>query len=166
MYATPDDVRKVLSPTGAEGDMQTAAGYPDAVLADAIKRAEAKVHTYLAKRYTIPVDVAKYDTDGVLNDWTSVIAAFFATLTFSQGQDVGDDDPVRLRYNDTMKTLDRIQSGNLSPAWPIESTNDTNNMTVVNRYAGSDLFQPRDFDLGDSRRPYGWGILPGWGDDW
>lgn len=165
MYAMPDDVRKVLSPNGEPDDLQTAAGYSDAILSDMIKRAEAKVHTYLAKRYTIPVDAVTFDQDGILCDWTAVIAAYFATLAFSQGQDVGQDDPVRLRYNDTMKTLDRIQSGNLSPAWPIESTNTTNDLTVVNRYNG-EMFTPDDFDLGDSRRPYGWGVLPGWGDRW
>lgn len=162
MYATPDDVRAVLSPNGAQGGLESAAGFSDTILAGHIGRAEAKVHTYLAKRYALPVNVAVYDTDGVLLDWTSVIAAYFATLTYAQGQDVGENDPVRLRYNDTMKTLDRIQSGNLSPAWPLESENTTNDITIVNRYEG-DLFRPDDFDLGDSRRPVGWGVLPGWG---
>lgn len=161
MYATFEDVRGVLSPDGQQDDYETAAGFSDDALTDAINRATAKVHTYLAERYSIPVDAPTYDTDGVLRDWTSVIAAYYATLTYSRGQDIGSDDPIRLRYNDVMKVLERVQSGNLLLAWPKEVDMTTNDIVIVNRYEG-DLFRPDDFDLGDSRRPYGWGILPGW----
>ncbi len=160
MYATFEDVRGVLSPDGQQDDYETAAGFSDAALTDAINRAVGKVHTYLAERYATPVDVAE-DVDGVLRDWTSVIAAYYATLTYSRGQDIGSDDPIRLRYNDVMKVLERVQSGNLLLSWTGETTMTTNDVVIVNRYEG-DMFRPDDFDLGDSRRPYGWGQLPGW----
>lgn len=160
MYATFEDVRGVLSPDGQQDDYETAAGFSDAALTDAIARAVGKIHTYLAERYATPVDVAE-DEDGVLRDWTSVIAAYYATLTYSRGQDIGSDDPIRLRYNDVMKVLERVQSGNLLLSWTGETDMTTNDVVIVNRYEG-DMFRPDDFDLGDSRRPYGWGQLPGW----
>lgn len=161
MYATFEDVRGVLSPDGQQDDYETAAGFSDAALTDAITRAVGKIHTYLAERYDTPVDVVTYDQNGVLRDWTSVIAAYYATLTYSRGQDIGSDDPIRLRYNDVMKVLERVQSGNLLLAWPKETDMTTNDVVIVNRYEG-EMFRPDDFDLGDSRRPYGWGQLPGW----
>lgn len=162
MYATPEDVRGVLSPDGQQDDYETAASFSDDALNDAIRRATAKIHVYLAERYALPVDVATYDTDGVLRDWTAALAGYYATLTYSRGQDISADDPVRLAYNDAMKVLERVQSGNLLLPWPGETANATNDIAVVNRYEGANLFQPVDFDLGDSRRPYGWGTVPGW----
>lgn len=162
MYATHGDVRDVLSPDGEQDNYETAAGFSDASLDDAINRAQAKIHTYLSERYALPVDVVTYDTDGQLRDWCSVIAAYYATLTYSRGQDIGSDDPIRLRYNDVMKVLERVQSGNLLLPWPSESANTNNDIAIVNRYEGANLFQPDDFNLGDSRRPYGWGSVPGW----
>lgn len=162
MYATPEDVRGVLSPDGQQDDNETAAGFSDTAIDDAIARAVAKIHAYLGERYFLPVDPGS-DPDGLLRDWCSVIAAYFATLTYSRGQDIGSDDPMRLRYNDVLKVLERVQSGNLILAWPKESANSNDDIAVVNRYDGANLFQPDDFDLGDSRRPYGWGTVPGWG---
>lgn len=162
MYATPEDVRDVLSPDGQQDDYQTAAGFSDDALNNAIRRAVAKIHVYLAERYALPVDVATHDTDGVLKDWTTALAAYYATLTFSRGQDIGSDDPVRLAYNDAMKVLERVQSENLILPWPAETTNLNNDIAVVNRYDGGPLFAPDDFNLSDERRPYGWGIVPGW----
>jgi phage gp36-like protein len=161
VYATPEDVRRVLSPDGMQDDYGTAAGFSDEAINDALKRAVAKVHTYIGKQYAIPVDVATYDTDGVLNDWVSVIAAFYATLTYSRGQDIGSDDPIRLRYNDVMKVLERVQSGNLPLPWPVENGITINDIAVVNRYEG-DLFRPDDFNLGPGGRPWNWGTVPGW----
>lgn len=162
MYATISDVKKVLSPDGEQDtDDQTAASFSDTAIEDAINRAVAKIHTYLARRYAVPVDAVTYDADGVLRDWTSVIAAYYATLTYSRGQDIGENDPIRLRFNDVKSVMERVQSGNFSPNWPLENANSTDDVSIVNRYEGN-LFSPDDFGLGDSRRPYGWGILPGW----
>ena len=63
--------------------------------------------------------------------------------------------------HDVMKVLERVQSGNLLLSWTGETDMTTNDVVIVNRYEG-DMFRPDDFDLGDSRRPYGWGQLPGW----
>lgn len=161
MYAEVADVRRVLSPDGQQDDYATAAGFSDTALQDALGRAVAKVNTYVGKQYAVPVDVAQYDADGVLNDWTSVIAAYYATLTYSRGQDISSDDPIRLRYNDVMKVLERVQSGNLPMPWPPESGITINDIAVVNRYDGT-LFRPDDFNLGPEGRPWNWGTVPGW----
>ncbi len=161
MYATPEDVRGVLSPDGQQDDYQTAAGFSDEALNEAIKRAEAKVNLYVGKMYALPV-APSVDPDGNMTEWVSVIAAYLATLTYSRGQDIGSDDPIRLRYNDVMKVLERVQSGNLPLPWPGETAVPIDDIAVVNRYDGSNLFQPDDFGLADERLPYGWGIVPGW----
>lgn len=165
MYATPEDVRRVLSPDGQQDDYETAAGFSDGALEDALKRATAKVHTYVGKQYAVPVDVDQYDTDGNMNDWVSVIAAYFATLTYSRGQDIGSDDPIRLRYNDVMKVLERVQSGNLPMPWPPETGITVNDIAIVNRYDGV-MFAPDDFNLGPEGRPWNWGTVPGYNGPW
>lgn len=162
MYATPEDVRGVLSPDGQQDSYETAASFSDDALNDAVRRAVAKIHVYLAERYALPVDVATHDTDGVLRDWTCSLAAYYATLTYSRGQDIGSDDPVRLAYNETMKVLERVQSTNLILPWPKETGNVNDDITVVNRVECGSLFTPADFGLADARVPYGWGIYPGW----
>ncbi|AXH49406.1 hypothetical protein SEA_CROSBY_18 [Streptomyces phage Crosby] len=161
MYATPEDVRRVLSPDGQQDDYSTAASFSDDALNDALKRAEAKVNLYVGKLYAVPVDVATYDTDGNLNEWVSVIAAYLATLTYSRGQDIGSDDPIRLRYNDVMKVLERVQSGNLPLPWPPETGVTANDIAVVNRYEG-EMFRPDDFNLGPGDRPWVFGTVPQW----
>jgi phage gp36-like protein len=160
-YCTPADVRLVLSPDGLQTDDETAAGFSDSALDDAITRAGATLDARLGVAYTVPVDTAANDPGGILRDWCSVVAAYYATLTFSRGADIAPDDPIRLRYAEVSKLLDGIGKGVTVLPFP-EPTTGSSSVTVVNRYEG-DLFRPDDFDLADSRRPYGWGVIPGWG---
>lgn len=159
VYCTTEDVRGALTPDADNLDDDTAAGLSEETLQDAIARAVAFIHTYIGKQYAVPVDVTK-DPDGILRDWTSVLAAWNATLTFSGGRAIEADDPLRLRRNEVVKTIERVQSGNLTLPWPTE-TQTGNDFAVVNRYEGQ-MFAPEDFNLGDARRPYGWGVMPGW----
>jgi phage gp36-like protein len=160
-YSTPADVRQVLSPDGLQTDDETAAGFDDAALTDAITRADATLNARLGSHYVVPVDTATYDAAGLLRDWSSVTAAYFATLTYSRGQDIAPDDPIRLRYAAVTAQLDALDKGTLVLPFPAPTEGDTT-VTVVNRYEGQ-MFGLDDFDLGDSRRPYGWGVVPGWG---
>lgn len=160
-YSTPADVRQVLSPDGQQDNYETAAGFDDAALNDAINRADATLNAHLGSRYVVPVDVATYDAAGLLRDWSSVTAAYFATLTYSRGQDIAPDDPIRLRYAAVTAQLDAMDKGTLVLPFPTPTEGDTT-VTVVNKYEGV-LFAPDDFDIGDARRPYGWGVVPGWG---
>lgn len=161
-YSEVADVRQVLSPDGQQDDDQTAASFSDDALTDAITRADATLNARLGSHYTVPVDVALYDAPGLLRDWSSVVAAYFATLTYSRGADIDENDPIRLRYIDVVKILDAIDKGTVILPFPTPTAGDTT-VTVVNRYEG-DLFLPKDFDLQDSRLPYGWGVVPGWGE--
>jgi phage gp36-like protein len=159
-YSTPADVRQVLSPDGTQDDDETAAGFSDDALTDAIARADATLNTKLAARYTVPV-APESDTGGILREWSSVIAAYYATLTYSRGSDIADTDPIRLRYTEVATLLDGIAKGTTVLPFP-DTTDPNETVTVVNRYQG-EMFRPDDFDLGDSRRPWGWGTVPGWG---
>lgn len=161
-YSTPADVRQVLSPDGQQDDDETAAGFSDEALTDAVARADATLNTKLASRYAVPVDTAQYDTGGILREWSSVIAAYYATLTYSRGADIADTDPIRLRYQEVATLLDGIAKGTTVLPFP-DTTDPNQGIAVVNRYEG-DMFRLDDFDIGDSRRPYGWGVVPGWGE--
>lgn len=164
-YCTVDDVRQVLTPGGDDADDTTAAILDDASLTDAIHRAQGIVNTYLSSRFKVPVPT-EIDPDGMLKTWTSVLAAYDATLVYSKGMDIGADDPIRLRFNQTMDMLKDIRDGKITPPWPGPDPTDgqAGDVVVVNRYDGT-MFGLRDFDIGDARRPWGWGVLPGWGED-
>jgi phage gp36-like protein len=166
-YCTPADVRQVLSPDGQQNDdYDTAASFSDAALTDAVARATGTVNSYLSTRFAVPV-LPQYDTDNSLRDWTSTVAAYYATLTYSRGDDIAPDDPIRLRYTAIMSILDDIRDGKLTPPWPAapDDPGGAGEVTVLNRYDGH-MFDLRDFDIGRGNRPYGWGTVPGWGGDW
>lgn len=162
-YCTPEDVRDVLSPGGDPADDTTAASLSDDDLTAAIGRATGVVHGYLSSRFKVPVPTA-LDPDGLLKTWVSVLAAYDATLIYSKGMDIGADDPIRLRFGQVMDMLNAIMAGKLTPPWPAPDPVDyPGEVAVVNRYEG-DMFGLRDFDIHDARRPYGWGVMPGWGE--
>jgi phage gp36-like protein len=162
-YSVTSDVRFVLSPGAENTDDTTAAGMPDESFLDAIQRAHGVVNSYLAGRYAVPVNADEYDKDGLLSDCESVIAAWYLTLTLSGSRPVEPNDPVRLRYEATIKMLEQIASGVLSPPWPTETDNAANDAVVVNRYGG-EMFGFEDFDIGEApRTPQGWGIAGAYG---
>jgi phage gp36-like protein len=164
-YCTPGDVRQVLTPGGDGDDDETAASLTDDALMDAIGRATGIVNTYLSSRFKVPVPT-ELDPDGMLKTWSSVLAAYDATLVYSKGMDIGADDPIRLRFNQTMDMLKDIRDGKITPPWPgPDPVDNAGSVVVVNPYEGT-MFGLRDFDIGDSRRPAGWGAIPGWGGDW
>lgn len=164
-YCTPDDVRQVLSPGGDADDDTTAASLSDDDLTDAIDRSTGIVNTYLSTRFKTPIPV-ELDPDDMLKTWVSVLAAYDATLVYSKGMDIGADDPIRLRFGQVMDMLKDIRDGKIIPPWPgPDPVTGAGEVTIVNRYQG-DMFDLRDFDIHDARRPYGWGVLPGWGGDW
>lgn len=131
MFATVRDVRLALTPGGSSTGSATAASLSNTQIEDALAEAAGIVRTYVERRYSIPepetvvvvgeapvgqentvetVPLAPYPVRG----WTRNIAAYLASLTFSENQDVVADDPVRLRYNLTMEDLEKVQSGVLS----------------------------------------------------
>lgn len=162
MYCTELDVRAALTSGASPEDAESAASLPSWQIEDAIREAQGTVDVYVRSRYvvaletldlpvdpnadpvvTVPTEVAKYPIRG----WTRNVAAWLATLTFRKSHDIGEDDPVRQRYNMTMKMLESIRdrSADLADFQPAV-TGDDQGVHVENLYEGH-LFDQRDFDL-------------------
>ncbi len=139
MYSDPMAVRAVLSEDGNTDDYDTPAHYSDEQIIDAIKRADARVDMYLCARYTVPVA----GDQPLLRDFSSVLAAYFLTLTQSNNQDVAADDPLRLRAAEVMQALKDISNGIVILPFP-EETGELGDAYVYNRLSG-DLFLVEEF---------------------
>lgn len=153
MYSSRTDVRSALFPgAGADPttDKSTAASLPNAQIESAISEADSIINTYLGvpSSHSVPRD----PDDGTvaatpIRYWSRNIAAYLATLTFRKGKDLGADDPVRLRYNDTVAMLAMIRDGKVAnplpdPIGPDAHAGDT---LILNQYQGGPLFTPSDF---------------------
>lgn len=170
MYSSVEDVRNALTPGADSDDASTAAGLEDEQLNDSISEADAIIDAWIAGTVKIPSVIDDDHPDGVapypVRYYSRNIAAWLATLTFKRNKDVPPDDPVRLRYIETMKLLERIASGDfVLPNPPFEPTDDggAGGGEVFNQYEGT-LFGPSDFNLGygGSRRSqvhdFGWNV--------
>lgn len=161
-YCSVRDVRLALTPSASDTDKSTGASLPDWQIEDAIDEAEGHVKAYLSARYVITTSsVTTVDPVNPLityvwivapqpvRGWTRNIAAYLCALTFRQSKDLGEDDPIRLRYNMTMVALmgvrDRATDLDLPPA----TTPDDQGVSVHNLYEG------RLFDLKDTGLAYG-----------
>lgn len=145
MYSTVQDVRSALFPgAGAEPttDLSTAASLPDEQIESAINEADSMVNTYLSVPgdYTISMDGDTATTP--VRYWSRNIAAYLATLTFRRGKDLPQDDPVRLRYTDTVNLLIAIRDGKTGN--PLDPVGAGGGIEVLNQYDGN-LFSPGDF---------------------
>ena len=165
MYCTVFDVRAALTPgasqSGTSNAKATAASLADWQIEDAIAEATGTVKSLLS-RYTIteteqqvatgidgdgapilaPGQVAAYP----IRAWTRNIAAYLATMTFKQNQDIKEDDPVRLRYIMTMGQLQAVHDGSLDIPGLEPSEEVDQGVHVENTYEGK-LFGPEDFLL-------------------
>lgn len=155
MYSSVADVRGVLLPgAGADptDDKTTAASLSNQQIADAIAEADATINLYLSipGEHQVPLDVDEIATPPV-RYWSRNIAAFLATLTFRKGKDLGENDPVRLRYTDTMTALIAIRDGKMDNPLPLPDapSNLGSQPLVLNQYdtdlPGGGLFSPADF---------------------
>lgn len=148
MYSTVTDVRSALFPgAGAEPteDKTTAASLPNEQIVDAINEADSTVNTYLSvpgdRKVTMENDAATQP----VRYWSRNIAAYLATLTFRRGKDLGQDDPVRLRYTATIGLLTAIRDGKTgNPLEPADPAPGSGGIEVFNQYDGN-LFSPDDF---------------------
>lgn len=155
MFSSVNDVRNALTPGGDTNydDVSTAAGLPTDQLVDAIEEADSTIRTYIGGSYQIPQspDDASVAVQPV-RFWSRNIAAWLANLTYMGSKDVSPDDPVRLRYNETMAILISIRDGKSRP--PLEpvpvSSSGGGGSAVFNLYEGN-LFGPEDVLRGNSR---------------
>lgn len=154
-YCSIPDVKLALSPlTDPDG---TASTLTDPQLVDAINEAEGIIDGYIASRYVItPVEISD-DTDpqniliflvapDPVRGWCRNIAAYLAALTYRKNKDLGEDDPIRLRYNLTMALLLDVRSNKMNISLPGVGTDSSNEVAVINLYEGR-LFGPEDFNL-------------------
>lgn len=139
MYSQPIDVRAVLSRDANTGDFDSPAHYADDQLTDAIKRADARIDLHLRSRYTVPVATP----DDLLRDYSSVLAAYYLSLTQSNNQDVEANDPIRLRAAEIMGELKEILAGVILLPYPLEDDG-VGDVVVVNKYEG-DMFLLEEF---------------------
>ena len=165
MYCTVFDVRTALTPgasqSGTSGKAATAASLADWQIEDAIAEATGTVSSMLSRYAVTETEqqvITGIDVDGdpttapdtvapyPVRAWTRNIAAYLATLTFKQNQDLKEDDPVRLRYIMTMGQLQAVHDGALDIP-DLEPSEEVNQgVHVENTYEGQ-LFSPEDFLL-------------------
>jgi phage gp36-like protein len=140
MYSTPADVRAVLARTDTPSQWEdTPAIYQDEQILDSITRADARIDLYLGSRYTVPVVAPT----AILRDYSSVLAAYYLTLTQSNNQDVEGNDPIRLRAAEIMAELKAILEGTILLPLPTDET-EPGEVSVTNKYDG-DLFLLEEF---------------------
>ncbi len=148
-YCLAADVRNVLDPDGDEGTMTSAAGMSDDQLSVAIEEAQAEVDGRIGARYAAVLPLSPVPL--IVKNATRDIAAYKATLTYLQGQPIGNTDPVWLRYQDAKALVIGIATGavtipNGAGGVTAEDTSGEPGGTVVNQYDG-DLFTLDDVGL-------------------
>lgn len=162
-YSTKEMVRNALAPGDWATDRQpdqdqptrTAADLDDKQIDDAIAEADALIDGQLALRYETPFVLG----DGVdghapthpIDYLSRNIAAYNATLTYRKGQDLDDNDPVMLRYRDSIKFLTDVRDGKaaLPQGFPTQGADGVGPITAgnpINPNPGP-LFGRDDFDI-------------------
>lgn len=150
-YSTPTLVRAALVPGGGAqpddgSNGKTAAMMSDDELQGHIDEADARIDSYLAQRYALPI---ASPAPTVLANVSRDIAAYLATLAFRKNKDLTAMDPVYLRYSDAMAWLKAVGLGQIVIPGLGGATGDVSTGeagTPLNGYTG-DLFGTSDFDL-------------------
>ena len=153
-YCTIKDVRYALTPDGDKTDKSTAASLPDAQIEDAINEAEDTIRAFIASRYKIVIAEVEDGNEYVsvapkpLRGWCRDLAAFLAALTFRRNKDLGEDDPIRLRWAMVMGFLKDVRDGKMDLDLPgPDDDTDSQGVHVENLYQGK-LFGMEDVGLG------------------
>lgn len=157
MFSTVQDVKNALAPSGVITG--TAATLSDVQITDAINEADSTIRSMIGNIYSIPLLPVDPPTDPPttygqepVRYWSRDIAAFLATLTFKRNQDVSENDPVRLRFNLAMKSLQDIRDGKATLPFPPADGDADAGAAVFNTVPH--LFTPLDSGYGWR---YGWG---------
>lgn len=179
-YSTIAEVKLALAPFDAPTPTNSAADLPDDQIQDAIDQADSIIDSMIGGFYVVPVAstgseiiVTDPPTDETILifphpiDWFSRdVAAYLATLSYMERQDITATDPIQLRYNIAWGLLVKIQAGKATLQIPALPSGDPGAMagagSPINTYPGK-LFEPSDWDLRPRRdRHEGW-PMPGWG---
>lgn len=163
-YTTVARVREALEPDTPLGDQpadDTAASLSDAQLADAIAEADARIDSYLAARYTLPVPadaVLTLEAIAPVRFWSRNIAAYLASLTLYRSALMEPTNPVYLRMQDTMRDMVAARDGKLLLPIPVETAPDDDQagFAVVENGPGMQIFDA--YDVGVPRTWGGRGV--------
>lgn len=155
MYTTVAAVRLALAPLSTSPDysprQDTAAGLSDDQLEDAIREADAKIDSYLLRRYVVPVEPLSPDVyPGPIGFWSRDLAAYYATLTLYRNTPMESTNPVFLRMQGVVVDLIAVRDGKSALDIPVsESPSSSSGFAgVVNLY-DDPLLSPED-----------WGVRP------
>lgn len=170
-YSTPSMVRMALVPS-SNGTLpnpasNTAADLTDAQLTDAIAEADALIDSFIGGYYAVPVAAVNSAIPHPIDFWSRTIASYYATLTYRQGMDFTDVDPINRRYKDTLGALQAVSAGKLRLQIPENTSGNSATMPgqVINPYVG-ELWTPDDFSLSPAESPALNPASPFWGSWW
>src|SRR4051812_32630014 len=124
-YSTPEMVRKAFVPS-SDGTLPaaktyTAADLSDDQLIDAIGEADGLIDSMIGRFFTTPVVEVAGAIPHPIDWWSRNLAAYNAYLSFRQGQDFSDQDPVARRYQATLAALQAVNAGTASLDLPRQS---------------------------------------------
>lgn len=121
-YTDVEEVRRVLAPeVTASGSGESAAELSDEDINNSIERISARINTFLARQYRLPLPEPVPD---VLRDIATDIVAYDITLSFYGSVDISDDDPVIRRYRDARGMLGQLSTGLLVLDLPTDEITD------------------------------------------
>jgi phage gp36-like protein len=149
VYTTRERVRIALARDLDDVD-GTAASLKDEAIEDAIVEATSRVDGKLGGRYKVPfADPVPALVQTICRD----LSMFLCDLTFREVRDYASQfNPVYIRYQEAIKTLDQIAAGQISlPDAPGVETPLGSGEAVIVINQTDQLFSPCDFDL---RRRY------------
>lgn len=146
-YSTVADLRATLNPTG-EAQSGTGAVLADTELRDAIYRADAEVDAYLSGPYAVPLAAP---VPSLVEQISTDIAAWDATLRYRRGVPLDPNDPVRLRGVEARKLLERISSGKIDLVGITGTVATAGDAAVVNPYSAP-FWSLESFGLSDPLR--------------
>jgi len=156
VYSSTDDVRYAVAPGSVGRDSPATAGsLNDEQIIDAINEADSIVNLHVAGRYVVEQDPANVAVaTAPFRYWSRNIAAWMATLSQRLSKPVDVNDPVRLRYIETMALLVKVREGNLDipGATPVSPSTTGDDVFVYNQYEGH-LFGLNDLGLSHSPLP-------------
>lgn len=142
MYCVPDDVRNALVPEGDPFD-NTAATMQDAQIGDAIATAQSIVEGYASTAYEDDV------VPPLIRSLTIDLAAFYATAIYRKQQPFTNNEPILLRQQAAMQTLQDIAAGRVDPNVDVANPPEYAGSVVVENLNGSETFFPMgEFRLG------------------
>jgi hypothetical protein len=107
-----NQLRGLLKSSAGAG-ARTAATLEDQALLDALAEAHAEVLGKLGVVYTIPDGDTWDDAPELVGSMILAVAAYLATLTWLNGRDLSDRDPVALRYNRAQLMLRQVVESTL-----------------------------------------------------